>query len=255
MVRPSHSLDRTDGDRRERLGWRRQGHVACRRGPSRRTDANAVAAEPARARLVHLLSCRRPDRVRAVHRGLSDHGKMDPGADRPRAVDRRRGRTDRADARRRHHRRGPVRTAGRGACDCDHRLQRARLCGLADLSRRGGGGDVACGRKLRARPGDRRDQPRPGRAARDRRTARAQRPLRVARQRRRRGRHGHLRLSCSPAARCFSSPSFSRSRPCWRSRSIREREIDVAYAHGAVPRESPTPRPPAWSAWCVGGYC
>ena len=49
----------------------------------------AVAPEPARPRLVHLLPRRRADRIRAVHRGLSDDPEMDPGRDRPRAVDRR----------------------------------------------------------------------------------------------------------------------------------------------------------------------
>ena len=68
------------------------------------------------------------------------------------------------------------------------------LCGMADLSGGGGGGDTARRGELRARSGDCRDQPRPGRADCDRRAARAQRPLCLARQRRRRGADGRLRL-------------------------------------------------------------
>ena len=45
------------------------------------------------------------------------------------------------------------------------------------------GRDPACAGELRAGPGDRGDQPRPGRSARDRRTARAQCALCLARQR------------------------------------------------------------------------
>ena len=83
--------------------------------PSRRAAA-ASRAEPARPRLVHLLSRRRADRLRSVHRGLSDDAEMDPGRDRPRAVDRRHRRADRADAGRRHRRCRPLGAAGRGPC-------------------------------------------------------------------------------------------------------------------------------------------
>ena len=90
--------------------------------------AVSLAPEPARPRLVHLLSRRRADRLRSVRRGLSDDAKMDPGRDRLRAVDRRHHRPDRADARRRHRRCRPLRTAGREPCGRDHRRLRARIC-------------------------------------------------------------------------------------------------------------------------------
>ena len=120
---------------------------------------------------------------------------MDASRDRPGAVDRRRGRADRADAGRRHRRCGPFGAAGGGPGGCDHRHERAGLCAVADLPGGGDRGDAACGRKLRARPGDRRDQPRAGRTAGDGRAARAQCPLCLARQRNGRGRDGHGRLS------------------------------------------------------------
>ncbi len=181
----------------------------------------AFAPEPARARLVHLLSGGCADRVRAVHRGLSDDAEMDPGRDRLCAVDRRLGRPDRADAGRRHRRCRALRTAGGGPCGRDHRRQRAGICGMADLSGRGRRGDAARRRELRARSGDCRDQPRSGRAARDRRAARTQRPLCVARQRRRRRRDGHLRLSAVE--------------PLGVSRHLRSGDSDLAGA-GADPR-------------------
>ncbi len=108
---------------------------------------------------------------------------------------------------------------------------RARLCGLADLSGGGDRGDPARGRELRARSGDRRDQPRSGRTARDRRTARAQRPLCVARQRRCRGRDGHLRLSSL--------------QPLGVSRHLHSGDSDAAGAF-AHPRERSRCRPRAW---------
>ena len=210
-------------------------------------DAASVAPEPARPRLVHFLSRRCADRVRAVHRGLSDDAEMDPGRDRAGAVDRRRGRPDRADAGRRHRRCRPLRTAGGGPCRGDDRRQRAGLCGMADLSGRGRRGDPACRRELRARSGDRRDQPRAGRAACDRRAARTQRPLRVARQRRRRRRDGHLRLSSVE--------------PLGVSRHLHAGDSDLARAdRGSASTKSmsrrpmarscarcPMPRPPAFS--------
>ena len=120
---------------------------------------------------------------------------MDAGADRPGVVDRQRGRTDRADAGRRHHRCREIGAPGRGACDRDHRLRGARLCRYADLSGGRHRRHDARRRKLRAGTGDCRDQSRSGRALCDRRTARAQRALCLARQRRRRRRDGDLRLS------------------------------------------------------------
>ncbi len=164
---------------------------------------------------------------------------MDAGRDRLRAVDRRHHRPARADAGRGHRRCRALRAAGGGSCGRDHRLQRAGLCGVADLSGGGGGGNAACARELRARSGDCRDQPRPGRAAGDRRAARAQRPFCIARQRLGGGVDGCLWLSAVEPIGIFRHRSFSRSRPCWRSSRIREQEIDVAQAHGAVVREVP----------------
>ena len=122
-----------------------------------------LPGEPARARLVHLLSCGRADRVRAVHRRLSDHGEMDPGQ------------------------MGLVLSIGgivgligqmpggaiidaaserlvAGLWRSRSSAPRARLALFADFSGGRCCGDPACHRELRAGPGDRRDQPRPGRA-------------------------------------------------------------------------------------------
>ena len=60
--------------------------------------------------------------------------KMDAGRDRLCAVDRRHHRPARADAGRRHRRCRAVRAAGGGPRGRDHRLRRAGLCGVADLS-------------------------------------------------------------------------------------------------------------------------
>ena len=163
------------------------------RPPPRRTAA-ALPAKPARPRLVHLLSRRRPDRLWSVRRGLSDDAEMDPGRDRAGAVDRRHRRTDRPDAGRRHHRCRAQGTAGRGLCGRRHRRARARLCGVADLSGDRGGGDAACRwpaacwalRSPRSASG--------WSARRDRRTVRAQCAVRLARQRLCRGADGRLRL-------------------------------------------------------------
>ncbi len=119
------------------------------------------------------------------------------------------------------------------------RHQRAGLCGVADLSRGGDGGDAACGGELRARSGDRRDQPWSGRTAGDRRAARAQRPLCLAGQRRCRGRDGHLRLS---AVEPFGVPGHLHpgdSDLAGARRASASGEIDAARAHGAVLREVP----------------
>ena len=110
--------------------------------------ARAFAPEPARPRLVHFLSGGCADRVRAVHRGLSDDAEMDPGRDRLRAVDRRHGRPDRADAGRRDRRCRALRTAGGGSCGRDDRRQRAGICGVADLSGGGGRGHACMPRRV-----------------------------------------------------------------------------------------------------------
>jgi len=143
---------------------------------------------------------------------------MDPGRDRPCAVDRRNHRPDRADAGRCHRRCGPLRTAGGRTCGCDHRHQRARIRDVADLCGGGGGGDAACGGELRAGSGHCRHQPRAGRPACDRRAARAQRPLRLARQRNCGGRDGNLRLFVvQPLGLyrhlCAGDPRLARTRP------------------------------------------
>ena len=82
-------IDRIDDDRRDRpIGG--DGVAAAGTGAGGARAAPAPSrAEPARPRLVHLLSCRCADRLRSVRRGLSDHAEMDPGRDRLRAVDRR----------------------------------------------------------------------------------------------------------------------------------------------------------------------
>ena len=61
----------------------------------------------------------------------------------------------------------PFRAAGGRPCGRGHRLRRAGLCGMADLSRGDGGCYPACAGELRARPRDRGDQSWPGRSARE----------------------------------------------------------------------------------------
>ena len=81
-----HPIDRIDGDRRAATGG--DGDSS----PPPEPEAGGPSpsrAELARPRLVHLFPCRRADRLRAVHRGLSDDAEMDAGRDRSRAVDRR----------------------------------------------------------------------------------------------------------------------------------------------------------------------
>ena len=150
--------------------------------------------------------------------------KWTQGRDRLGAVDRRHRRADRPDAGRRHRRCSPLGAAGGGPCGCDHRLQRAGLCGVADLSRwwstaatlhaaascvlgpaiaaisLGLVGPPAIGERL-------------GRNARFASLGNG-----VGR-----GRDGHRPAICCPAVRCSWSPSCWRFRPCWRLSRIRER--------------------------------
>ena len=119
---------------------------------------------------------------------------MDAGRDRLRAVDRRHHRPARTDAGRRHRRCGAFRAADGGSGGRHHRLRRAGLCAMADLSGGDGRGDAACAGELRAGSGDCGDQPRPGRAVRNRGAARAQRPFRIAWQRFGGGADGRVRL-------------------------------------------------------------
>ena len=108
---------------------------------------------------------------------------------------------------------------------------------LADLSGRGGRSGAARRGKLRARPRDRRHQSRPGRAAGDRRAARAQCALRLAWQRRGGGRDGHGGYLIS--SRSVFLVTFCLAIPTLIALSrIRESEVDVARAHGAVARHA-----------------
>ena len=237
------------------IDWRRQCCAASDRAHRPQGQAGTLAREPARPRLVHLLSRRRADRFRAVHCGLSDDPEMDPGRDRLCAVDRRHHRVARADAGRRHRRCGALGADGGGPCGGDHRHVRAVLCGVADLPGGGGGGHAARARKLRARPGDCRDQPRPGRAAGDRRTARAQCAVRLARQRFGGGTDGRLRLLRCRAGRCFWSRSCWRSRPCWRSRASASARSTSRRPMVRSRARCPIPRRPACSASCASVRC
>ena len=176
-------------------------------------QANPIARKSARPRLVHLLSRRRADRFRPLRGGLSDHAEMDAGRDRLRALDRRDRRPARTDTGRSHRRCRALRTAGGGSGGRDHRLQRAGLCAVADLSGGDGGRDAACARELCAGSSDCRDQPWSGRAARDRGAAWAQCPLCIARQRVRCGADGRVRLLSCRVNRYSSSPPFSLSLP------------------------------------------
>ena len=227
----------------------------CAAAPSARGQAASLARKPARPRLVHLLSRRRADRLRSLHRGLSDHAKMDAGrrsawCSRSAASS---GCSDRCRAAPSSMPRAPngwsrvLRSRPSAAARWPMRC--------ADLSGGGGGRDAACARELRAGSGDCRDQPRPGRAACDRRTARAQCPLCLARQRRRRGRDGRVRLS---AVQPLGVPGH-----------LPSRDPDLAGA-GAHPRAArstsrvpmarccarrPIRRPPACSVSCASARC
>ena len=162
--------------------------------PAPGRQANPIARKSARPRLVHLLSRRRADRFRPLRGGLSDHAEMDAGRDRLRALDRRDRRPARTDTGRSHRRCRALRTADGWSGGRDHRLQRAGLCAVADLSGGDGGRDAACARELRAGSCHCRDQPWSGRAARDRGTARAQRPFCIPWQRFGGGLDGRVRL-------------------------------------------------------------
>ena len=125
-----------------------------------------------------------------------------------------------------------------GLAVADHRLRRAGLCVMADLSGGDGGGDAACAGELRAGSGDCGDQPRPGRAARDRGAAWAQRPLCIARQRSAAALMGATGYLLSNQAVFFVT--FLLAIPTLLALSrIRGQEIDVAQSHGAVVREVP----------------
>ena len=134
-------------------------------------------------------------------------------------------------------------------------MQRACLCAVADLSGGGGGRDAACAGELRAGPGDRRDQPRPGRTARDRRAARAQCPLCLARQRL--GGGGDGRGGYLLSSRSVFLVTFILAIPTLLALSrIREQEIDVAQgarrgaARGARCRSHQRVR-----IWCASARC
>ena len=111
------------------------------------------------------------------------------------------------------------------------------LCGVADLPGGDCGRDPACAGELRAGSCDCRDQSRPGRPACDRRAARPQRPLCLARQRLGGSPDGRLRLLLSN--RSVFLVTFLLAIPTllalWR---IREREIDIVQAHGAIAARS-----------------
>ncbi len=190
----------------------------------REPPSDAVAAQPARARLVHFLCRRRADRFRAVRLGLSHHAALDAGryrarsvrgglrlADRPNAG-RRAGRCREIGALRRRHR-------GRR-----HLRQRLDLCGAADLSDGAGRIGAARARELRARPGHGRDQPRPRRPCRDRRTARPQCALCFGRQRTGGGGDGRLRLSYFRARRFHRHGASARAGAVRAALDLRQRD-------------------------------
>ena len=129
-----------------------------------RAAVDAVAAQPARARLVHLLCRRRANRFRAVRLGLSHHAALDAGRHRAGSVGGRLRLADRPNAGRRAGRCRAIGALRRRHRHRRHLHQRLDLCGAADFSDGAGGVGVARAGELRAGPGDGRDQPRPGRA-------------------------------------------------------------------------------------------
>ena len=163
---------------------------------------------------------------------------MDAGRHRPRLSVGGPRRAGRPDARRSAGRCRPLGTAGCGRRGRRDRRQRARLCGMADFPGRAGRRGAACRRELRARPGHRRDQPRPGRPCRDRRAARPQCALRRPSATALRQRQWARADISSRRGPSFSSRLPCSSRPCSRFAACRREEIDPERAHGDTPQRS-----------------
>ena len=167
---------------------------------ARNSECDA-AGECARSRLVHVLPCGHPDRIWSFRRDLSDRASMGavryrPGPDRGRP-----GRAGLPDARRCA---GRCRALGAAGCRARGGGDLSERACARDLAEFRGCDGIACparGGELRARAGHRRDQPRSCRPRCARRAARPQRPLRLDRQRRRRGRHGCMRIACLQSGR------------------------------------------------------
>ena len=170
----------------------------------RPSAASPVAAKPERSRLVHLLRCRRADRVRAVRRGLSDDGKVDPGRYRLGAA-RSAGMVSLLgpSAGRRAGRSCEIRAAGgavfRSSAISGQRAGHTRA--LADLPGRilSARGPPRRSRAACSGPAIARDQPGPRRPRQHRQTVRTQRPLCIDRQWLRRRADGRLRIFLSGA--------------------------------------------------------
>ena len=176
---------------------------------------------------------------------------MDPGRDRPRAVDRRHRRPDRPDAGRRHHRCRALGKAGRGLCGRRHRRRALAYAAWPIFPVIAAAATLHADGELRAGACDRGDQPRTGRTCRDRRTARAQCAVRLARQRLCRRTDGRLRLfpvqplGVSRHLRaCHSRPS-SRCRGYPTAKSIPSRPMAPSSAPSRIPR------PPASCIFCA----
>ena len=119
---------------------------------------------------------------------------MDAVRYRPRPLRGRLRLTDRPDAGRSAGRRRALGTSRRRPRRRGDLRQRLGLRGHADLSVVLSAAVLHSLASCVLGPGDRRDQPRPGRARRDRRATGTQRALRLRRQRARGGRHGRLRI-------------------------------------------------------------
>ncbi len=129
------------------------------------------------------------------------------------------------------------------------------LCGVADLPGRADRRGPARAGELRARPGHRRDQPRPRRPRRDRRAARPQRPLRLGRQRLRGGGDGRLRLSPVRARGVLRHRAAARAGAAGAAHALRRRRSIPNAPTARCRAVAPTSRGPTPRRCCATGRC